>query len=426
MKSYDISDLSPILELARSAHVVLIGEASHGTQEFYATRADITKRLFVEFGFQAVAVEADWPDAYRVNRWVRGATSDRSADDALSGFERFPRWMWRNTIVQNFIEWLRDYNRRSANPAGFYGLDLYSLHASRRAVIDYLEKVDPAAARDARERYSCFDHFHDPQDYGYHTSLGISDTCKSDVVQQLLALQKKAAEYRSQDGIAAEDEFFFAQQNATLVKNAEEYYRAMFAGRVSSWNLRDQHMFQTLQSLLEHLGRSGAAAKVVVWAHNSHLGDARATEMARWGELNVGQLVRQHYGDDAVSIGFTTYTGTVRAADNWGEAGRIMNVRPGIRKSYEDLFHGQKEQAFLVPIRGYSENAALLSSPRLERAIGVIYRPETERTSHYFEARLADQFDAVIHIDETHALEPIDRGVELMPEEAPETYPSGI
>jgi erythromycin esterase-like protein len=211
-----------------------------------------------------------------------------------------------------------------------------------------------------------------------------------------------------------------------LVKNAEEYYRAMFAGRVSSWNLRDQHMFQTLQSLLEHLGRGGAAAKVVVWAHNSHLGDARATEMARWGELNVGQLVRQHYGDDSVSIGFTTYTGTVRAADNWGETGRVMDVRPGIRKSYEDLFHGHEEQVFLVPIRGYSENAVLLSQPRLERAIGVIYRPETERTSHYFEAKLADQFDAVIHIDQTHALEPIDRGVELMPEEAPETYPSGI
>ena len=334
--------------------------------------------------------------------------------------------MWRNTVVRDFIRWLREYNRHAAQPAGFYGLDLYSLHVSRRAVIDYLDKVDPAAARDARERYSCFDHFHDPQDYGYNTSFGIHETCKADVIKQLLALQTKAAEYRSRDGVAAEDEFFFAQQNAVLVRNAEEYYRAMFAGRVSSWNLRDRHMFETLQALRSHLGRAGGAARIVVWAHNSHLGDARATEMAKWGELNLGQLVRESYGNEALSIGFTTYTGTVMAADNWGETGRIMKVRPGLRGSYEDLFHREDRKSLLVPIRGYRENTEFLSEPRLERAIGVIYRPESERTSHYFDARLAQQFDAVIHMDTTRALEAIDHGVEPIPEEAPETFPSGI
>jgi erythromycin esterase-like protein len=426
MQSYDVSDLSSILAMARSARVVLIGEASHGTEEFYATRAEITKRLLMEFGFRGVAVEADWPDAYRVNRWVQGADNDRTAEECLDGFERFPRWMWRNTVVRDFVAWLREYNRRTPQPAGFYGLDLYSLHGSRRAVIEYLDTVDPAAARDARERYSCFDHFHDPQDYGYNTSLGISETCKADVVKQLLALQTKAAEYRSHDGVAAEDEFFFAQQNAVLVRNAEEYYRTMFAGRVSSWNVRDRHMFETLQALLTHLGRKGSDARVVVWAHNSHLGDARATEMSKWGELNLGQLVRENYGEGAVNIGFTTYTGTVMAADNWDETGRIMKVRPGMRGSYEDLFHREGEKAFLVPIRGYTENVRLLSEPRLERAIGVIYRPESERASHYFEARLAQQFDTVIHLDTTRALATIGRGIEPVPEEAPETFPSGM
>ena len=328
---------------------MLIGEASHGTQEFYAIRAELTKRLIVEQGFQAVAVEADWPDAYRANRWVRGSNVDGSVERALSGFERFPRWMWRNTVVRDFLTWLRDYNARSERSAGFYGIDLYSLHASRKAVIDYLETIDPNAAARARDRYSCFDHFHDPQDYGYHASLGLGEPCESQVLQQLLELQRKSSTYASADGVAAEDEYFYARQNAVLVKNAEQYYRTMFAGRVSSWNLRDRHMFESLTALREHLNRTGDPAKVVVWAHNSHLGDARATEMARWGELNLGQLVREHHADESLLIGFSTYTGTVRAADDWGGPDRVMTVRPGLRGSFEDLFHRERETAFIVP-----------------------------------------------------------------------------
>jgi erythromycin esterase-like protein len=426
MQYHDIDDFTPILRLASPASVVLIGEASHGTEEFYAIRAELTKRLIVEQGFQAVAVEADWPDAYRANRWVRGSNADNSAEAALSGFERFPRWMWRNSVVSNFLTWLRSYNERSKRPAGFYGIDLYSLHASRKAVIDYLETVDPEAAKRARNRYSCFDHFRDPQDYGYHASLGLGEPCQTQVLQQLLELQRQSSQYTSADGVAADDEYFYARQNAVLVKNAEEYYRTMFGGRVSSWNLRDRHMFETLTALRAHLSSTKAPAKVVVWAHNSHLGDARATEMARWGELNLGQLVREHHGDDSLLIAFSTYTGTVRAADDWGGSDRVMTVRPGLRGSYEDLFHRERESAFIIPIRGHEQNEEFLSEPRLQRAIGVIYRPDTERTSHYFEANLAKQFDALIYLDETRALQPLVATKPSVPEEVPETFPSGM
>ena len=426
MQHHDIDDFTPLLGLARSTSIVLIGEASHGTQEFYALRAELTKRLILEQGFQAVAVEADCPDAYRANRWVRGSNVDGSAEMALSGFERFPRWMWRNSVIRDFLTWLRNYNARSDRPAGFYGIDLYSLHASRKAVVDYLETVDPIAATRARDRYSCFDHFHDPQDYGYHASLGLGEPCESQVLQQLLDLQRQSSMYASSDGVAADAEHFYAQQNAVLVKNAEEYYRTMFAGRVSSWNLRDRHMFESLTALRDHLSRAGTPARVVVWAHNSHLGDARATEMARWGELNLGQLVREHYGDESLLIGFSTYTGTVRAANDWGGPDRVMTVRPGLPGSYEDLFHRERKAAFIIPIRGHEQNTELLNEPRLERAIGVIYRLNTERTSHYFDARLASQFDALVYVDETRALEPLSVTKPSVPEEVPETFPSGM
>ena len=383
----------------------------------------MTKRLIAEQGFQAVAVEADWPDAYRVNRWVRGDASpgDFTADDALSGFERFPRWMWRNQVVRDFIEWLRQHNRTTDIPAGFYGIDLYSLHASRQAVIDYLEKVDPTAAKRTREHYSCFDHYQDPQDYGYQASLGLDEACHSQAVQALVDLHTSTA------GRADGDDFFYATQNALLVKNAEEYYRTMFAGRVSSWNLRDRHMFEQLLALKNHLKRPEMPAKIVVWAHNSHLGDARATEMSRWGELNLGQLVRERFGNDSVLLGFSTYTGTVRAADDWGGPDRIIPVRRGMRGSYEDLFHREGQNGFVLPIRGDRENSEFLAESRLERAIGVIYRPETERSSHYFEARLAEQFDALIHLDETRAVEPLAPTIEApVDAEVPETFPSGV
>ncbi len=425
------ADYDPLMELIGDARVVLLGEASHGTHEFYAERAALTRRLIAEKGFTAVAVEADWPDAYRVNCYVQGAGHDTSADAALSGFTRFPTWMWRNTVVCAFLDWLRAYNQAhppEARPAGFYGLDLYSLYGSIEAVIGYLDRVDPEAAARARERYACFEHYNqDSQEYGAATSAGLIESCEDAVVAQLVDLQRRGQEYANRDGGVAEDEYFYAEQNARLARNAEEYYRAMFRGRVSSWNLRDCHMAATLDALITHLDRNGDRSKIAVWAHNSHLGDARATEMGdRHGELNVGQLVRERYGRDAVNAGFTTYTGTVTAASDWGGAAARKRVRPGMAGSYEALFHDTGIARFLLPLREGGAAAEGLREERLERAIGVIYRPETERWSHYFDARLADQFDAVIHIDETRALEPLERAAPWETGEAPETFPSAV
>lgn len=420
-------DYDPLLDLIGDARFVLLGEASHGTHEFYEQRAEITKRLIREKGFTAVAVEADWPDAYRVNRYVRGISTDTTSTEALTGFDCFPAWMWRNTVVVNFVDWLRDYNHSlptTATKTGFYGLDLYSMYDSIKAVLEYLDKIDPEAAKRARSRYSCLEHFgEDSQSYGYAASLGLSASCEDEALNQLRELQRRTAEYLQQDGCMVEDEFFYAEQNARLVKNAEEYYRSMFRGRVSSWNLRDRHMAETLDHLVAHLDRQGNRTKVVVWAHNSHLGDARATDMGASGELNVGQLVRQRYGDDAVLVGFSTYTGTVTAASDWGAPAERKRVRPSLSGSYEALFHSTGLPRFWLNLRDNTQAAEKLRQPRLERAIGVIYLPQSERVSHYFNARLSDQFDAIIHLDETQGLEPLERTPHWETGEAPETYP---
>jgi erythromycin esterase-like protein len=424
------AEYTPLLDLIGDARFVLIGEASHGTHDFYHERAEITKRLIRDKGFTAVAVEADWPDAYRINRYVRGSGDGATAIDSLAGFERFPTWMWRNTVVLDFVGWLRDYNdNRPAGAAktGFYGLDLYSMYGSMRAVLQYLDKVDPEAAQRARYRYSCLEHFgEDSQAYGYAASFGMSQPCEDEVIKQLVELQRHAADYSSRDGQVAADEFFFAEQNARLVKNAEEYYRSMFHGRVSSWNLRDTHMVETLDALVGHLDRLGGRSKVVLWAHNSHLGDARATQMGQGGEVNIGQLVRERHDGDTALIGFTTYTGTVTAASDWDEPAERKRVRPGLPGSYEALFHEVGIPRFWLPLRT-GPAAEALRRPRLERAIGVIYRPDTERISHYFTAELPAQFDAVIHLDHTRALEPLERtaGWETG-EEVPETYPTAM
>ncbi len=423
-------DYDPLMDLIGEARFVLIGEASHGTHEFYRERAEITKRLIQEKGFTAVAVEADWPDAYRVNRYVRGVSDDTTSADALSGFDGFPAWMWRNTVVVNFVDWLRDYNNalpQNAKKAGFYGLDLYSMHASMEAVLSYLDKIDPEAAKRARYRYSCFEQFgEDSQSYGYAASFGLTKPCEDAAVKQLRELQGRTGEYAQGDGQVAEDELFYAEQNARLVKNAEKYYRSMFRGRVSSWNLRDRHMAETLDQLVAHLDKQGDRTKVVLWAHNSHLGDARATDMGEAGELNVGQLVRQRYGRDAVLVGLTTYTGTVTAASTWGAPAERKRVRPGLSGSYEALFHDTGMASFLLTLRDDGKVVTALRKRLLERAIGVIYLPETERLSHYFYARLPDQFDAVLHFDETRALEPLDSTTHWERGEVPETFPSSL
>jgi len=419
------ADFDPLLQMVGEKRFVLIGEASHGTHEFYRIRAQITKRLIGEKGFNAVAVEADWPDAYRVNQFVKHEGEDQDAVDALAGFQRFPTWMWRNADVLDFIGWLRNFNEHHSKRVGFYGLDLYSLHASMRAVLDFLDKVDPEAARRARYRYSCFEHFgEDTQAYGYAASFGLSKSCENEAFSQWKEMRQRAAELSRRDGKVFPDEFFFAEQNARLVKNAEEYYRAMFGNRVSSWNLRDTHMAETLDALVSHVGPKDA--RIVVWAHNSHLGDARATEMGQQGELNVGQLVRQRHANDSVAIGFSTFTGTVTAASEWDGPAERKFVRAALPGSYEAIFHQTGIPNFLLPLKKQNDATKLLNEPRLERAIGVIYLPGTERVSHYFHAQLPAQFDAILHFDETRAVEPLERAAVWETGEVPETYPTAL
>ncbi|HJV85837.1 MAG TPA: erythromycin esterase family protein [Noviherbaspirillum sp.] len=425
------NDYDPLMDLVGEAHFVLLGEASHGTHEFYCERAEITRRLILEKGFTAVAVEADWPDAYRVNRYVRGVGDDASSERALAGFERFPTWMWRNADVLAFVDWLRAHNDAlppQATRVGFYGLDLYSMFTSMNEVLRYLDQVDPEAGKRARARYACFDHFQrDSQRYGYATSFGMSPSCEEQVLTQLHDLRSRSLEFRDQDDQLAADEFFYAEQNARLVKNAEKYYRTMFQGRISSWNMRDLHMADTLRALNGHLSKPGKPAKIVVWEHNSHIGDARATEIGYQGEWNVGQLARERYHDDAVLIGFTTYQGTVTAASDWDGPAEKKQVRPGLPGSYEEAFHRTGLPRFLLPLRVNGiETDVLPSNALLERAIGVIYAPATERQSHYFYAHLAHQFDAILHFDETRAVEPLERGTHWETGEAPETYPVGV
>ena len=422
-------DYDSLLGLIGDRRIVLIGEASHGTHEFYRERARITRRLIDELGFTVVAVEGDWPDAYRVNRYVMGTPHDADAEAALRGFRRFPTWMWRNRDVLTFVQWLRARNDAQAHPATkarFYGLDLYSLRTSIEAVIEYLDRVDPVEAANARQRYSCFDHVDaEGQAYGHSLLYQGAAPCENEVVAQLVELQRRSELYLRRDGWVAEDEQFYAEQNARLVRDAEEYYHQMYRAEVSSWNLRDRHMAGTLEALINHLDRRSGDTKVVVWEHNSHVGDARATAMGARGEFNVGQLARQEHDGDVALIGFTTFDGRVTAASDWGSPAERKHVRPARPDSHEALLHAVGLPQYWLATADASVHD-LLCQPRLERAIGVIYRPETERQSHYFEARLSEQFDAVIHMDRTRALEPLERTPLWDRGEPPETFPSGF
>jgi erythromycin esterase-like protein len=425
----DARDHDALLALVGDARYVLLGEASHGTHEFYAERAAITRRLIEERGFDAVAIEGDWPDTYRLNRFVRGGSDDRAASAGLAGYQRFPTWMWRNTDVVAFVDWLRAFNlgREDDRRVGIYGLDLYSLRGSMAAVMDYLTRIDPAAAARARERYSCFDDFDgDTQRYGLLAGLDVSVSCRQQVLAMLVDLRRHAAR-RAHDPYDVEAAFD-AVQNARLVNNAEAYYRStVFRSAESSWNLRDRHMAETLAEIERHIGRDGHAPKIVVWAHNSHLGDARATEMGqRRGELNLGQLVRQRHGAESVLVGFTTHAGHVMAADDWNGAHARKTVLPSRADSYERLFHATGLPRFMLPLRADSPARRLLMAPRRQRAIGVIYRPDSELHSHYFHATLPAQFDAVIHIDHSSAVLPLDETEQPALREAAETYPSGL
>lgn len=421
----DSADLAPLMDRIGDARLVLLGEASHGTAEFYDMRARITRHLIEHKGFTAVAVEADWPDAAVIDGYVRG-TADRIAPG--TAFTRFPTWMWGNTSVRSFVRWLRQHNARLGNRdrhVGFYGLDLYSMYGSIAAVLDYLEDVDPATAAVARERYGCLMPWSgDPAAYGRAATGADYRACEAQVVAMLRDLEQK----RVADAGRECERLFDARQNARLVSSAERYYRAMYYGSRASWNLRDQHMFDTLEAVLEF---RGPGTRAVVWAHNSHLGDARATEMGSQGEHNLGQLARQHYGDGAYLIGFGTDRGTAAAASRWGGAMEVKRVRPALPGSYERLCHDTRVPRFMLPLRAEAgtgdalvrEVREGLMQPRLERAIGVIYRPETERQSHYFQATLPQQFDEYIWFDETTAVAPLPVARQ---DDSADTYPFGL
>lgn len=415
----DEGNIDRLLERIGDSRVVLIGEASHGTSEFYRFRARITRALIEKKGFDFVAVEADWPDASRIDHYVRHLQTPPAE---WTAFSRFPTWMWRNEEVRSFVDWLREHNAEISDPdkrVAFHGLDLYSLFTSIAAVLDYLDEVDPQAAATARERYGCLTPWQsDPATYGRAAAAGRYRECEDEVVATLVALINKRMEYAQQDG----ERFMDAVHNARLIANAERYYRSMYSGYSDSWNLRDQHMFDTLDSLLSHGGHD---TKAVIWEHNSHIGDASATDMSVRGQHNVGQLCREAYGDDAYLIGFGTHSGTVAAATNWDEPMEVKRVRPSLRDSWERIFHEAGIPAAMLPLRhpASPELDRRMHETYLERAIGVIYRPDTERASHYFNARLADQFDECVWIDQTRAVTPLNsktlRGV-------PDAYPFGL
>ncbi len=399
-----------------AARVVLLGEATHGTSEFYRARAAITRRLIERHGFNIVALEADWPDAARLDRWVR----DRPAAPADGpAFARFPAWMWRNAEMRDFVGWLRA--RNAALPperrAAVRGLDIYSLGASIESVLGYLDSNDPDAARAARRRYGCLTPWHaEPADYGRAVLFGAREPCEAAAVAQLRDLLEQRLRPAADDPEA----LFDATQNARVVRSAEQYYRLMYRSGPESWNLRDRHMFDTLRALLD---RGGPQAKAVVWAHNSHVGNAAATAMGWQGEFNVGELCRTAFGAEAALIGFGTDRGTVAAAHDWGGPMEVMSVRPALPGSHEALFRDSGLTRALLDLRGPGDLRAALTEPRLERAIGVVYRPDTERRSHYFEAVLPEQFDAFVWFAETTAVTPL---AEAGPAREPNTFPFGV
>lgn len=416
--SIEAADLAPLLQRIGSSRIVLLGEATHGTSEFYKMRERITRDLIVKKGFRFVAIEADWPDAARVDHYVRHFQYPPSE---WTAFARFPTWMWRNTEVRDFVSWLRKHNGTvdKGKRVAFHGLDLYSLYDSIRSVLNYLDEVDPASARVARERYGCLTPWQrDPATYGHAALTGSYPTCESHVVRALTDLLAKRRTYAEHDG----ERFLDAEQNARLVANAERYYRIMYYGSRASWNLRDGHMFETLKNLLAF---HGPDSKAVVWAHNSHVGNAAATEMAARGEYSIGQLCRQEFGDHAYLVGFGTHSGTVAAASEWGGPREIKNIQPALPNSYEQLCHATGLARFMLGLRGRGDLCGPkgLGRRRLERAIGVIYRPEIERASHYFEANLSQQFDEYIWFDDTSAVTPLDTA-EI--KGLPDTYPFGV
>jgi erythromycin esterase-like protein len=423
------ADYEPLMEVVGNARVVLFGQASYGTHEFFAARARFTRYLIEQKGFGAVAVAADWADTRRVNRYVQGDGEDCNALAALDGFRHFPTYTWRNAAVIDFLEWLRAYNQalQGAPTIGFHGLDFYNTHNAGRALIDYLEGIDPAAAGRMRLRYAfgCFGDLSDQvPDYCDQTVSSQKLSCADEIIAELVELRRKSVDEIRSAGMSAEYESFFAEHDALHACNAGRYYRRMFGGKASSWNLHNRHLDESLAALVDHLERSVSRGKVVFWAHNADVGDTRATDMQRLRDRSLGQLARERYGEDAVLIGLTTYQGTVRAAARWDGPIEQRMVLPAVPDSYESMFHDVGIPRFVLPIRSSMTVAEALRGPTLLRSIGMIYRNEAERLNHYSQTRLSDQFDAVVHFDQTTGVHPLvgDPGYEA--DEIPSAIPA--
>ena len=417
---HDSRDLDPLLDLIGDAHFVLLGEASHGTSEYYSWRHRISERLIREKGFSFIAVEGDWPDCYRVNRYVRRfPDSGRNAREVLHAFNRWPTWMWANLEVVELAEWLRAHNEKlpDTQQVGFYGLDVYSLWDSMRAVLGYLSRTDGQAVGAAIRAFECFEPYgEDVQEYARAT-MWVPDTCEDDVVELLQELRQSGPHY---DGDGRES-YFNAEQNALVAKNAERYYRTMVRGGASSWNVRDGHMVETLERLMRH---HGPGAKAIVWEHNTHIGDARATDMREQGEVNVGQLVREEHGeDDVVLVGFSSHRGTVIAGESWDAPMEVMDVPPGRPDSWEDVLHRASDENKLLLLR-HTPRTSPMYEERGHRAIGVVYHPHYERHGNYVPTVLPRRYDAFLYLDETRTLRPLHAPWSGEPDE-PETFPSG-
>jgi erythromycin esterase-like protein len=415
------ADLDPLLERIGVARSVLLGEASHGTAEYYEWRAVLSRRLILEKGFSFIAVEGDWPDCYRVNRYVKGMTgAGGSAREVLHAFERWPTWMWANEEIIVLAEWLREHNDALPEDqrVGFFGLDVYSLWESLYAIMRYLHETDPAALPAAWKAFRCFEPYgEDVQRYARATRF-VPNTCEKEVVHLLAELRRKATEYRVGGGEA----FFQAEQNALVLKNAEAYYRAMVQGGPESWNVRDRHMTETLERLMKH---HGPAAKAIVWEHNTHVGDARFTDMAEEGMVNVGELARERFGGEGVVlVGFGAYLGSVIAGREWEAPMEEMLVPPAREGSWEDVMHRAGEDDKLLLFDAASRSGPMLAG-RGHRAIGVVYHPEFERYGNYVPTVLPRRYDAFLYLDETHALHPLHLPVRHEGEVA-ETYPTGM
>lgn len=411
--------LDPLLEMIGDARFVLLGEATHGTSEFYTWRTEISRRLITEKAFSFIAVEGDWPDCARINRYVKGGPG-KSAEEILHAFSRWPTWMWANREVAQLVRWLRAHNERSLDDrkVGFYGLDVYSLWESMEAVVKYLEGVDAEAVAAARRAYSCFEPYNeDAQEYARATAL-VPTSCQAEAVAALVTLRSAASEYRDEGS----DAFFEAEQNAIIAKNAELYYRTMVRGGATSWNVRDHHMAETLDRLMQH---HDPYAKAIVWEHNTHVGDARFTDMARAGMVNVGQLARQNHSAEGVClVGFGTYKGSVIAGREWGAPMERMRVPEARSESYESAMHQGVGRDSLILFREQEEPMAALHQPRGHRAIGVVYDPRTEHRGNYVPTILPERYDAFIYIDESEAVDPLHMPA-AVDGEVPETFPTG-